>query len=312
MQNIDTLLAALRAAGEHTRLRLLALCSYSELSVNELVRILGQSQPRVSRHLKLMVEAGLLERFPEGAQVFYRLSERASVAPLAQALVALLDREDAVLSRDLSRLKQVTDARALEAQAYFQEVADRWQEVRKMHVPQEEIEAALRKAVGEEKVSDLLDIGTGTGRILELLADRTQRGIGIDFTSGMLAMARTNLKQAGLSHMQVRKGDMYQLPMDDDSFDLITMNLVLHFSDDPAEAVQEAARVLMPGGKLFIVDFAAHSEEYMRKEYQHRRLGFTDEEMRRYFTSAGLIPAVPQQFVGEPLTVKIWLASSSY
>lgn len=310
MQNLDTLLAALRAAGEHTRLRLLALCARSELSVTELTKILGQSQPRVSRHLKLMVEAGLLERFPEGAQVFYRLSDRASVAPLAQALVALLHEDDAVLSRDLSRLKQVTDARALEAQAYFDKIAGHWEEVRQLHVAQEEIEAALRAAIGEHKVSDLLDIGTGTGRTLELLADRTQRGIGIDFTSGMLAMARTNLKQAGLSHLQVRKGDMYQLPMDDQSFDLITMNLVLHFSDDPAEAIREAARVLMPTGRLFVVDFAAHTEEYMRKEYQHRRLGFTDEEIWRYFTVAGLIPSVPQQFVGDPLTVKIWSASA--
>ena len=154
----------------------------------------------------------------------------------------------------------------------------------------------------------MLDIGTGTGRILELLAQHTQRGIGIDFTSGMLAVARTNLRQAGLSHMQVRKGDMYQLPMDDGSFDLVTMNLVLHFSDDPSEAIREAARVLVPSGRLFVVDFAAHTEERMRKEYQHRRLGFTDEEVRRYFTAAGLIPAVPQQFVGDPLTVKIWSA----
>jgi ArsR family transcriptional regulator len=310
MQNLDTLLAALRAAGEHTRLRLLAVCARSELSVSELTRILGQSQPRVSRHLKLMVEAGLLERFPEGAQVFYRLSDRASVAPLAQALVALLHEDDAVLSRDLSRLKQVTDARALEAQAYFDEIAGSWEEVRQLHVAQEEIEAALCRAIGENKVSDLLDIGTGTGRILELLAQHTQRGIGIDFTSGMLAVARTNLRQAGLSHMQVRKGDMYQLPMDDGSFDLVTMNLVLHFSDDPSEAIREAARVLVPSGRLFVVDFAAHTEERMRKEYQHRRLGFTDEEVRRYFTAAGLIPAVPQQFVGDPLTVKIWSAGA--
>jgi ubiquinone/menaquinone biosynthesis C-methylase UbiE/DNA-binding transcriptional ArsR family regulator len=306
MQNLDTLLAALRAAGEHTRLRLLTLCARSELSVSELTRILGQSQPRVSRHLKLMVEAGLLERFPEGAQVFYRLSGRASVAPLAKVLVFLLDEEDAVLGRDLSRLDQVKDARAQEAQAYFQKVAENWSDLRKLHVPQEQIESALRDLIGKKTVKHLLDIGTGTGRILELLADRTELGVGIDFTSGMLAVARNNLEQAGLSHMQVRKGDMKALPLEDCSFDLVTMNLVLHFTDDPAMAIQEASRVLLPKGRLFVVDFAAHSEEYMRKEYQHRRLGFTDDEMRRYMALAGLEMVRVKQFVGEPLTVKVW------
>jgi len=311
MQNLDTLLAALRAAGEHTRLRLLTLCARSELSVSELTQILGQSQPRVSRHLKLMVEAGLLERFPEGTQVFYRLSDRASVAPLAKVLVSLLDEEDVVLGRDLSRLDQVKDARALEAQTYFQEVAEHWNELRKLHVPQEQIETALRALIGEEKVSRLLDIGTGTGRMLELLADRTERGVGIDFTSGMLSIARNNLEQAGLSHMQVRKGDMKQLPLEDNSFDLVTMNLVLHFSDEPAMAIQEAARVLLPKGRLFVVDFATHSEEYMREDYQHRRLGFTDDEVRRFMQTAGLEMVNLKQFVGEPLTVKIWEAIAS-
>ncbi|PWQ97080.1 ArsR/SmtB family transcription factor [Leucothrix arctica] len=306
MQNLDTLLAALRAAGEHTRLRLLTLCARSELSVSELTQILGQSQPRVSRHLKLMVEAGLLERFPEGAQVFYRLSDRASVAPLAKVLVSLLDEKDAVLGRDLSRLDQVKDARALEAQSYFQKVAENWSDLRKLHVPQEQIEAELRALVGEGKVNRLLDIGTGTGRVLELLADRTESGVGVDFTSGMLAVARNNLEQAGLTHMQVRKGDMTALPLASRSFDLVTMNLVLHFTDDPAMAIQEAARVLAPKGRLFVVDFATHLEEYMRKEFQHRRLGFTDDEVRRFMQAAGLEMVNLKQFVGEPLTVKIW------
>lgn len=312
MQNLDTLLAALRAAGEHTRLRLLTLCARRELSVSELTQILGQSQPRVSRHLKLMVEAGLLERFPEGAQVFYRLSDRASVAPLAKVLVSLLDEKDAVLGRDLSRLDQVKDARALEAQSYFQKVAENWSDLRKLHVPQEQIETALRDLIGKKKVKRLLDIGTGTGRVLELLADRTEQGVGVDFTSGMLSVARNNLEQAGLSHMQVRKGDMKALPLEDQSFDLVTMNLVLHFTDDPAMAIQEAARVLLPKGRLFVVDFAAHSEEYMRKNYQHRRLGFTDDEMGRYFTASGLEMSTLRQFVGDPLTVKIWGATSAY
>ena len=308
MQNLDTLLAGLRAAGEHTRLRLLALCARSELSVSELTGILGQSQPRVSRHLKLMVEAGLLERFPEGAHVFYRLAERASAAPLASALVALLQNDDPALDRDLSRLNQVTDARAQKARAYFQEVSASWDRIRALHLPQEELELALREAIGEKPVGDLLDIGTGTGRILEILADRAERCVGIDFSSGMLAVARANLERAGLSHIQVRKGDMYQLPVQVESFDLAILHMVLHYSDDPGEVINEAARVLRPGARLFVVDFAAHTEEYLRDTYQHRRLGFTDSEIKHFFKSAGLRGVRPVQLVGDPLTVKIWRA----
>jgi ubiquinone/menaquinone biosynthesis C-methylase UbiE len=308
MQNLDTLLAGLRAAGDHTRLRLLALCARSELSVSELTGILGQSQPRVSRHLKLMVEAGLLERFPEGTHVFYRLAERASAAPLALALVALLQNDDPALNRDLSRLNQVSDARAQKAQIYFQEVSVSWDHIRALHLPQEQLELALREAIGEKPVGDLLDIGTGTGRILEILSDRAERCVGVDFSTGMLAVARANLERAGLSHMQVRKGDMYQLPVQIESFDLAILHMVLHYSEDPSEVINEAARVLRAGARLFVVDFAAHSEEYLRDTYQHRRLGFTDNEIKRFFKSAGLRGVEPVQLVGDPLTVNIWPA----
>jgi len=312
MHTLDTLLVGLRAAGEHTRLRILALCARGELSVTELTQILGQSQPRVSRHLKLMVEAGLLERLPEGAQVYFRVSDRADIAKLAHALVALIPDSDASLNRDLSRLQQVRDTRKQKAQEYFQQVAKSWDTVRSMHVPQQQLEEALLEVVGPEPVGELLDIGTGTGRMLEILAHRVTRGVGVDLSSGMLAVARTNIERAGLSNVYVRQGDMYQLPIEDASIDLAILHLVLHYSDDPAEVIREASRVLRPDGRLIVVDFAVHTEEYLRSEFKHHRLGFSDEEIRQCFDAAGISAQTEtRQLIGEPITIKIWQAQKS-
>ena len=309
MHNLDTLLAGLRAAGEHSRLRILTLCAHGELSVSELVQILGQSQPRVSRHLKLMVEAGLLERLPEGAQVYFRVSDRNESSKLAHALVSLIPNTDNLLVRDMSRLEQVRDSRAKKAQDYFQQVAESWNTIRALHVPELQLEETLLKVIGDEPIDDLLDIGTGTGRVLEILSDRISRGIGIDLSSGMLAVARSKIEQAGLTHIHVRKGDMYQLPFEDNSTDMAILNLVLHYSDSPIEVIREASRVLRNNGRLVIVDFAAHTEEYLRSEFKHFRLGFSDDEILNCFEASGLtVSSDTQQLVGDPLTVKIWHA----
>ena len=312
MQTLDTLLAGLRAAGEHSRLRILALCARGELSVTELTQILGQSQPRVSRHLKLMVEAGLLERLPEGAQVYFRVSDRTEVSRLAHALVSLIPQSDASLNRDLSRLQQVRDIRKQRAQDYFQQVAESWDTIRSLHVPQQQLEDTLLELVGNEPVGELLDIGTGTGRMLEILADHTTRGVGVDLSSDMLAVARSNIERAGLRNVHVRKGDMYNLPLDDASIDLAILHLVLHYSDDPSAVIREASRVLRADGRLIIVDFAVHKEEYLRSEFRHHRLGFSDEEIRQCFEAAGISAQIrTRQLIGEPLTIKIWLAQKS-
>ncbi len=307
MQNLDTLLVGLRAAGEHTRLRVLALCARSELSVSELVQILGQSQPRVSRHLKLLVEAGLLERIPEGAQVYFRVAHEAPAARLSRALIELIPGSDPVLNRDFSRLEQVRAERARRAQEYFQTVAESWDSIRSLYVPQQQVEAKLLELVGEEPVYELLDIGTGTGRMLEILSPRVHRGVGIDLSSGMLNVARSNIERSGFINVHVRKGDMYHLPLEDDSVDLALVHMVLHYSDEPQEVLREAARVLRPDGRLIVIDFAAHSEEKLRRDYQHHRLGFADNEMSQLFARAGFEPAIDiEQLVGEPLTVKFW------
>lgn len=306
---METLLAGLRAAGEPTRLRLLALCAHGELSVTELTQILGLSQPRVSRHLKLLVEAGLLERFREGTLVFYRIAEGSEDGHLARTLVDLLPNGDAELNRDLARLENTRLRRAEVAEQYFRDNAESWGEIRALHVPEADLEKAFMEVVGDGKFTSFLDIGTGTGRILELMASQVERGVGIDTSTEMLALARTTLEQSGIRHLHVRKGDMYSLPIDDASMDLTTLHLVLHYSMEPATVVAEACRTLKPGGKLVIVDFAPHEEEHLRNEHQHQRLGFSDEEIRSLLKDSKMKVGKTHQLEGEPLTVNIWQAT---
>jgi ubiquinone/menaquinone biosynthesis C-methylase UbiE/DNA-binding transcriptional ArsR family regulator len=306
--SIDDLLAALRAAAEPTRLRLLILCSRGELTVSELGQILGQSQPRVSRHLKLMCEAGLLDRFREGSWVFYRISGGSTASPLARHLVAACGDRDPAIALDLQRLAAIKRQRAERAATYFSENAPNWDSIRSLYVDEREVEAALIEIVAAAAPRDLLDIGTGTGRILEILAPRVGQALGIDQSREMLAVARVNLERAGSANGMVRLGDMYQLPLPDASFDAVVIHQVLHYADRPAAAIAEAARVLRPKGVLVVVDFAPHLLEYLRVEHAHHRLGFSDDEVADWCRAAGLESAAPRHLSGDPLTVAIWTA----
>ena len=306
---MDTLLNGLRAAAEPSRLRLLALCAHAELTVSELVQIIGQSQPRVSRHLKLLCEAGLLDRFREGTWAFYRLAERGACAGLGRQIVDLIPAEDPTLALDLERLEAVKKTNADRAAEYFRRNAGEWDKMRSLHIAEDRVEEALGSLLPTSGIADFLDIGTGTGRILELFGPAIERGVGIDMSREMLAVARANLQKAGLRHCQVRQGDMYQLPFPGGSFDAVVIHQVLHFAEDPAEAIAEAARALRPGGRLVVVDFAPHELEVLRAEHAHRRLGFADVEVARWFQAAGLAPGQPVRLEGEPLTVCLWLAS---
>ncbi len=306
----DTLLAGLRAAGEPTRLRLLALCAQNELTVTELTQILGQSQPRISRHLKLLCDAGLLERFPEGNWAFYRLAERGEAPELSRTLAGLLAQDDPILVRDLDGLADVKRARAQRAEEYFRANAAHWNRIRSLHVPEAEVERALVATFAGRTIHQFLDVGTGTGRVLELLKGVAQRGIGIDQSREMLALARARLEEAGCNQFQVRHGDMYHLALPPKSVDAISFHQVLHYADEPAAAIREAARVLAPGGRIVVVDFAPHQLESLREEHAHRRLGFAQHEVVGWFKNAGLKPAEPVDLKGNPLTVTIWPADA--
>jgi ubiquinone/menaquinone biosynthesis C-methylase UbiE len=305
---MEHLLAALRAVAERTRLRLVILCARGELTVTELTQILGQSQPRVSRHLKLLCEAGLLDRFREGSWVFYRLSQSGPASALARQLVAACDDNDPTIGLDLQRLGTIKQQRADLASAYFRENADQWDRIRSLYVDEREVEAALVEIIAVADARDLLDIGTGTGRMLEILAPRVEHALGIDQSREMLSIARVNLARAGLENGSVRLGDMYQLALPDASFDAVVIHQVLHYADRPAAAIAEAARVLRPNGVLLLVDFAPHELEFLREEHAHRRLGFSNAEVAEWCRAAGLDPTPSRHLAGEPLTVVIWAA----
>jgi ArsR family transcriptional regulator len=304
-------LAALKAAGEGTRLRVLSLLGESELTVKDLTAILGQSQPRISRHLRLLTEAGLIERHPEGAWVFYRLADHVARSALARNVVLAIDESDPVVARDRERLAGIKRERAELARRYFAENASDWDTIRALHVAEGEVERAMRAALGERRVDSFLDLGTGTGRLLDLFSPMYRRGIGIDASADMLAVARANLDRAGIANAQVRLGDIYHLPFPRDSFDVITVHQVMHYLDDPERALAEAARVLRPSGRLLIVDFAPHELEFLRERHAHRRLGFSRDAMRQWIEAAGLAFDRADDLAGEAagkLTVTLWLA----
>ena len=308
VNTMDELLIGLKAAGESTRLRLLLLCSQGELTVSELTAILRQSQPRVSRHLKLLCGAGLLDRFREGTWVFYRTSRNSAMAPLAAYLLTLIPENDPSARTYLKRLAAVRRERFDKAAAYFRENAVKWDKIRSLHVPEIKVEQAMLDLLGPTEPEDLLDIGTGTGRVLEIFAPRINRGLGVDISREMLGIARVQLSRRAIANCEVRLGDMYDLPVSLGSFDAATIHQVLHFADDPAAVIEGAARALRPGGHLVIVDFAPHDREELRDQHAHRRLGFRDSEIEGWFRADGLVPGDAIHLDGRELTVVLWPA----
>lgn len=305
---MEQLLTALKAAGEVTRLRLLVLCAHSDLTVSELTQILGQSQPRVSRHLRLLCEADLLDRRREGTWAYFRLARQGPGAELARTLVDAMPGDDPALSLDLERLEAIVGERARRAADYFQRNAAKWNEIRSLYADESEVEAVLLARVSEGRARDVIDIGTGTGRIIEVLGPRVEHAVGVDLSPDMLMIARANLDRARLRNCLVRQGDMYQLPVPSASFDAAVIHQVLHFAETPGAVIGEAARVLRPGGKLIVADFGSHGLEYLREEHLHRWLGFSDRDMRTWCEAAGLVPEDPVLLPGDPLNVVVWTA----
>ena len=271
------LVEMLRAAGEPTRLRILALLAEEELAVMELGQVLEQSQPRVSRHLKLLAEAGLVERFPDGAWVFYRLRGAEPGRSFVRQSLDLIAADDPVFSVDSQRLEEVRAARNAEAAAYFARNAAHWDEIRSHYVSEADVEAAILRAAGPGPHRRLIDLGSGAGRMLTLLGPQAEATLGLDLSQQMLNIARVQTAEAGLKRCELRHGDVFATGLPDGAGDLVVIHQVLHYLPDPAAAVAEAARLVEPGGNLLIVDFAPHGLEFLRQAHQHRRLGFSDE-----------------------------------
>lgn len=296
-----------RALADPTRLRVMALLRAMELSVGELAQVLGQSQPRVSRHVKILTDAGLADRRKEGAWVFVGLGDRALVEPLLAAADAWGSAGDLEAAADLERLAAVRADRAAAAEAWFADHAVQWDAIRSLHVAESQVEAATLALLSAASIGRLVDIGTGTGRMIELLAPYAERVLGIDRSPEMLRMARSKLAGAGLGAVELRQGDMYALPLLRESADTAILHQVLHYAHQPAAAIAEAARLLVPGGRLLIVDFARHDREELRVGAAHVRLGFDDAQLATWYGEAGLVLDEVQELAGGMLTVKLWL-----
>jgi ubiquinone/menaquinone biosynthesis C-methylase UbiE len=295
-----------QALADPTRLRIVALLRLMELSVGELAQVLGQSQPRVSRHLKILADADVLERRKEGSWVFLTLAEAERVEPLFTLVDKWADAStEALFASDAARTESIRAERAEAANRYFTSHAEVWDQIRSLHVAESQVEQAIDRALPRQPLGRLLDIGTGTGRMIELFGPRASQAIGIDRSSEMLRLARVKLEAAGIQS-SLRQGDMYALPIADQSADSIIIHQVLHYAHSPAAAITEAARVLTPGGTLLVVDFAAHEREELRERDAHIRLGFEDEVMSGWFASAGLEIDHVEHLKGGELTVTLW------
>jgi ubiquinone/menaquinone biosynthesis C-methylase UbiE/DNA-binding transcriptional ArsR family regulator len=310
---MENLLSVLRAAGEPTRLRILAILALGELTVSELTQVLLQSQPRISRHLKLLADAGLIVRYPEGSWVFYRLDESAQLGVLLAEIIASLPQGDHELQRDRERLAEVRAERAARAQAYFAANAAQWDSLRANHIPETAIEERMGELIGGRDIDLLVDLGTGTGRMLEIFGTRATRAVGFDISPDMLTIARAKLDELAAENCQVRQGDCANVPLEDNVADIVILHQVLHFLDDPQRAVNEAARITRPGGCVLIADFGPHEMEDLRNEHAHRRLGFTDDEMNHMLRAAGLFAAAGDTLTAQntPLTVAMWQAEKT-
>lgn len=301
-------LSIFRALADPTRLRIFHLLRAMELSIGELAQVLGQSQPRVSRHVKILADAGLAERRKEGSWVFLGLGPDDCVVPLFAAIDDWSrDGEDAWSVADRARLAAVRADRASAAARYFAEHAEEWDAIRSLHVPESAVEQRIVDMLSDSPIGRMVDIGTGTGRMIELIGDRASAVMGIDRSPEMLRLARAKLADAGLPQAELRQGDMYALPLGDGSADCVILHQVLHFAQHPAAAIAESARVLAPGGRLLIIDFASHDLEELRSRDAHARLGFGDDQILGWYQAAGLGLERVEALIGDALTVKLWL-----
>lgn len=311
MPQLTTLVSVLKAASETTRLRILALLAKGELSVKDITDILNQSQPRVSRHLKLLSDVSLIERHAEGAWAYFRLSDDPDSHKLVRELLMLLDGDDPIAGADREKLERLRSAQTASAADYFSTVAQSWDALRSLHVVESEIEAAILKFASSRKFEKVLDLGTGTGRMLELLAGHYRSGIGVDSSREMIAVARAKLGAANIENAQIRLGDISEPFTGGGRADLAILHQVLHYFDDPGRVLKEAKQALEPSGEILVVDFAPHNLEFLRSEHAHRRLGLSSAQMASWAKQCQLevleMKEFPNPEVENGLTVCLWV-----
>ncbi|MFZ4763058.1 MAG: ArsR/SmtB family transcription factor [Alphaproteobacteria bacterium] len=308
MRNLEIWVETLKALADPTRLRLLRLCGEEELTVSDLTEVLGQSQPRVSRHLRVLQEAGLLERTRDGVYAYFRLTREALPRALVQqALAGVLD-SDPEWQHDIKRLKELNEQRLLQAEQFFKNNASEWDRIRALMVPDSLVENAIEGLLVGRLPGDMLDIGTGAGRMLSLFGQRLRSGLGIDLSREMLNVARSHLAREGLEHCVVRQGDMCRLSLPDHSFDVVIIHMALHYAAKPLEAISEAARVLRPTGLLIVVDFAPHNQQYLQTTHGHRWMGFLNNDMQEWLENAGMVGTSTTDLAGDKLNVVVWAA----
>jgi SAM-dependent methyltransferase/DNA-binding MarR family transcriptional regulator len=283
-EDLGEVVQALKSAAEPTRLRLLFLLSQAEYTVGELAAILAQSQPRISRHLRLLTEAGFLDRFREQQCIYYRASSNGRYLEWQRQLLAMADPDALLLRRDRERAVEVVGDRArVAAQQLGAAAADSSPGVADGDAEpasREELTSLLLEELGPVPVGELLDIGTGSGLMLQILAPRARRAVGVDISVPALRLARTRVHGAGLSHCEFRRGDMYSLPYDDASFDTVSIDRVLASAERPAAAIAEAARTLRPDGRMIVVE-----------DFDQMDARATDNplsQLRRWFAAAGM------------------------
>jgi ArsR family transcriptional regulator len=306
---MTAILDIFRALGDPTRLRIFHLLRAMELAVGEIAQVVGQSQPRVSRHVRILVEAGLVERRKEGNWVFLRIGGEGASAPLLEMFDRIVPSENELLWQhaDLARLAAVRNDRSRAAEDYFAQHAEEWDAIRSLHLPETDVEVAMHALLGAGSLGRLLDIGTGTGRMIQLFGPQAEQVTAVDRSPDMLRLARAKLPEDGSGKYAVLMGDFMALPLEAHSVDTIILHQVLHYAQAPEGAIAEAARVLDAGGRLLVADFAPHEREELRSRDQHARLGFSDEQMSQWFGACGLELDRVESLPGGELTVKLWL-----
>ena len=311
---MESIASILKAFGHQDRLRIIALLAHGELTISELVQILKLSQPRVTQYIKALEAVGVLERIREGSWVFSRINRQDPVMfALLESVLKAIPKDDPIQQMDKKRLEAVRQSRAKAANMFFAQVAQDKNQLGHEYLPQRDIETALLNLAQDKRYDYMIDMGTGTGRMLELFAPFIARGTGIDISPDMLAVARHKLAAKALSHISVQQGDLYNVALPAASADLVTLHQVLHYLDDPMQAIITASRLLNPKGRVVIIDFSAHQFEDYREKYAHRRLGFSDLDMSNLLSSAKMTlnqsVNIPSHNSQAP-DVKIWIAEN--